>query len=320
MGIRTTRDEFKGSIILEFEKVANPHYGFKEKKSYIQRIWTKPIIDSCYTYISGVVEKRRDNSSFTRKMYKKCREAIIPPTEKGSKEIQFDTIQEIEERCAATLAEELGRLEDDKVEFEDYIITKSLSRAPEKYKQPLQAHVALALRIKERIQDGRMVRFPPISGDRLPYVVCENETSEKIRDKVEDVDYFKKLGTKRVDRQYYAKASTKSMTQLFGAIMDVAPFFAATKSALAFQKLARKGQTQLDNSKPIGARSVPYQRYLYSRQCKKRVKATQLDMFGKEIKAKPKKRKPKKKKTRKKAGSSGVQLDLFGNPVKTKRH
>ena len=55
-------------------------------------------------------------------MYKKCREAGVPTNRKGFKEIQFDTIQEIEERCATTLAEELGRLEDDKVEFEDYII------------------------------------------------------------------------------------------------------------------------------------------------------------------------------------------------------
>jgi len=296
MGLRTTRDEFKGAIILEFEKVANPHLAFEEKKSYLQRVWTTDKIDEGYVYISGVVEKRRDNSAFTRKMYHECRETIIPPIPKGATEIHFDTVEEIENRCAVKLADELGKLEDDVVPIDDYVITKSLSRAPENYKQPVQAHVALALRIKERIRTGEVVRMPPISGDRLPYVVCEHPTSEKVSDKVEDVDYFKDKQDKCIDRQYYAKASVKSMTQLYSAIMDVTPFFEATKHEIETQRLVRKGQTRLSDG-VTGARSIPYQHLFKSRKPSKR-KVTQLDIFGNEVKAAPKKKKKARKKKR----------------------
>lgn len=294
MGNRTTRDEFKGSIILEFEKVANPHMGFKEKKSYIQRVWTSADIGKGYVYISGVVEKRRDNSAFTRKMYHVCRESIVPPIPKGATDIHFDTIEEIESRCADKLAQELGKLEDDVVPLSDYVITKSLSRAPENYKQPVQAHVALALRIKDRIRSGEVVRRPPISGDRLPYVVCEHATSAKVSDKVEDVNYFEAKGDKRLDRQYYVKASTKSMTQLYSSIMDVQPFLNASKAAIEFQTLQQKGQTQICDT-TMGARAVNYQHLFKSRQPVKR-KVTQLDMFGQAVQVAPKKKKKRKKK------------------------
>ena len=297
MGERTTREEFRNSIILEFEKVANPHLAFAEKKSYIQRVWTSDKIDSGYVYISGVVEKRRDNSSFTRKMYHVCRESIIPPIEKGATEIHFDTVEEIEERCAQVLANELGKLEDDVVPLDDYVITKSLSRAPEGYKHPVPSHVALALRIKQRIRDGEIVRMPPISGDRLPFVVCEHPTSVKVGDKVEDVDYFKEKGDKVIDRHYYAKGSTKSITQLYGAFMDVKPFFEATKQALTTQQLVRRGQTRLVESKD-GARSIAYSHLFYSRQPPKR-KTVQLDIFGKPVEKKSKSTTRKKKKKRK---------------------
>lgn len=292
MGARTTRDEFKGLIILEFEKVANPHYAFEEMKCYIQRVWTRPVVDSGYVYISGVAEKRRDNAAYTRKMYHICRDAIIPPIEKGSTSIVFDTIADIENRCATVLATELGKLEDDKIQLEDYVITKSLSRAPEAYKQPVQPHVALALRIKQRIRDREIVRMPPISGDRLPYVVCDHPTSDKIRDKVEDVDYFTAKGTQTIDRNYYAKAATKPITQLYSAIMNVQPFFDATKNAVTFQKLKRSGQRQLDES-TLGARTVYFDRLFYSRQCKKR-STRQLTLSGEPIVAIKKKKKKKK--------------------------
>ncbi len=278
MGIRTTRDEFKGQIILEWEKLKNPLVLFEQKKLYFGRTWTCAQIDKAYIYLSGVVEKRRDNAALTRKMYKICRESIVPPVKKGAKDIIFETVAQIEDRCAQTLVAELSKLEDDAIPFEDYVITKSLRRAPENYKQPVQAHVALAMRLKQRIRDGTIVRMPPISGDRLPYVVCEHPTSAKLADKVEDVDCFTDAGTQTIDRPYYVKASTNSIVQLYSAIMDVRPLFTASANALKFEAQRRKGQTQLFEARG-GVRAVQYQRLFYSRQCKKR-STTQLTLFG----------------------------------------
>jgi DNA polymerase elongation subunit (family B) len=309
MGLRTTRDEFRNCIILEFEKVANPHLAFEEKKSYIQRVWTCAQIDKGYIYISGVVEKRRDNSAFTRKMYHTCRESIIEPIPKGATSIKFDTIADIEDRSAQTLANELGKIEDDAVPLDDYVITKSLSRAPENYKQPVQAHVALALRIKDRIRRGDIVRRPPISGDRLPYVVCTHPTSAKVRDKVEDIAYFKDRGDKQIDRPYYVKASTKSLTQLYSSILTVKPFIAATQSALDFQRLQKRGQTSILDTK-MGARTVSYQHLFKSRQRAQR-KVTQLTLFGAKLDPADKKKTRKKKKRKKKRKSTMKFAPLF---------
>lgn len=288
MGERTTRDEFMDAIILEFEKVANPHYALPTKKCYIQRIWTTPEIDSCYVYTSGVVEKRRDNSPFLRQFYRRCREVIMPLPPKGSTNIPFPTVDSIEKNCALTLQTCLGELEDQKVPFDDYIITKSLSRAPTSYKPPVQAHVALALRIIDRINRREIVRMPPISGQRIPYVVCLNSLSDKIRDKVEDVDYLKMRNPDafmdQIDRLYYLKSCESSISTLYCAIMNIKPFLAATKCAIEFQNRKRYGQTQLQlgqskNNIPVGARRINPTRFFVSRQ-RIQKKTLQKTLFG----------------------------------------
>lgn len=297
MGERTTRDEFKGSIILEFEKVANPHYALPAKKCYFQRVWTTPEIDKCYIYKSGVVEKRRDNSAFVRNLSKRCSDVIMPVPEKGSTEIPFPTVKSIEKNCALTLQTCLGELEDNVLPLDQYIITKSLSRAPHLYKPPVQAHVALALRIIDRIKKREIVRMPPISGQRLPFVVCKHP-SPKVADKVEDVDYLKMKHPDNymdeIDRVYYLKSCTNSITSLYCAIMDVKPFLAATKSAIEFQARKSQGQTQLGFTKgngeetQIGARRLNPTRFFVSYKQKQQqlnpVKATkQMTLFGAQV-------------------------------------
>lgn len=303
MGERTTRDEFNYDIILEFEKVANPHVAFEEKKSYIQRVWTDARLDKGYVYISGVVEKRRDNSEFVRALYRMCRQAIIPPIEAGTTKIEFESIDVIENRCAATLAAGLGKLEDDAIPLDDYVITKSLSKPPEAYNEKSRpAHIQLALTIKDRIRKGIMVRRPPISGDRIPYVVCENPDSHKVCDKVEDVDFFKRpTVTKRIDRVYYLKTAKTSITQLYKSIMSVDQLFKASHRVLMAQQNHKRGQRslQFNQTRDMGARGVHPARMFKSRMCVKR-SLKQRSVFGKTATVAPAKKKKKKKKVKKK--------------------
>ena len=96
-----------------------------------------------------------------------------------------------------------------------------------------------------------------------------------------------------IDRKYYARISQHPIEQLYGAVMDVKPFFHATKCCIETQQLIRQGQTQLTDMKMGAATILPnVDRLFVSKKPKKR-NMVQMGLYG-QPKVSPVKKKKKK--------------------------
>lgn len=199
--------------VLEMEKASFPYILFK-KKRYIARIFEKPDESAAEYDYKGVELKRRDNSLFLRKLYKKCLHGMVPLTGDALPK------EQIVHQIRSAITEDMMRLVNNRVDIGDFIINKSLKKH---YKNPNLPHVVLAEKMRKRIRDGDLVAEPPAAGDRIDYVVIEGKPKEKLCFRTEDPDWAREHNLK-MDRLYYIRQQVeKPMLQLlepFGGKME----------------------------------------------------------------------------------------------------
>ena len=151
--VRTSRLDLGPKKCSKWKRRATAH--FVQKKRYIARIYEKPDENAGEYDYKGVELKRRDNSLFLRKLYKKCLHGMVPL--KG----EALTRDEIVHQIRSAITEEMMRLVHNRVDMEDFIISKSLKKT---YKNPNLPHVVLAEKLRKRIRDGDLVAEPPPRG------------------------------------------------------------------------------------------------------------------------------------------------------------
>ena len=196
-------------IVLEAEKVYWPYMIWDTKKRYIGRCFMHPEhppkIDA-----KGVELVRRDNAKLVRDIYGRMVDAIMP-LEGAARSVE--ETRKVVEKC---LKEELDLIVDNKLPLSDYVITKSLKTG---YKSDHLPHVQLVKKIMKRIQTGTLVREPPKSGQRIPYVIVQGKG--QVYERAEDPSWItmkkeaaqnskEKMNIPQLDRIYYLEQQLKN--------------------------------------------------------------------------------------------------------------
>ena len=239
-------------IVLEAEKVYWPYMIWDTKKRYIGRCFMHPDyppkIDA-----KGVELVRRDNAKLVRDIYGRLVEAIMPL------EGAARSVEETREVVERHLEMELKRIVNDELPLSDYIITKSLKQG---YKSDHLPHVQLVKKINRRIKTGQLVREPPKSGQRIPYVIVQGkgqvyqraEDPEWMTSKAESVDHDVRKKAPKLDRVYYLDQQLKNaLTKLTMYFHTTAKVFRDAEGAVSRQQ---GGNHSITNFFCAGAGSI----------------------------------------------------------------
>ena len=290
--------EKEKEVILEAEKIYYPYMIWETKKKYIGRKYedgpdVEPVISA-----SGVELARRDNARLVRAAYQEVLETIMPLYEDPVPAAEMSV------KVGEKLQEVVWRVVDDKLPVDDYIISKSLRAT---YKLPVP-HSALADRIRARIASGEMVREPPKSGDRIPFVIATAE-SEKVVDKAEDPEWLveKKIP---LDRLYYLRKQLETpLTVLTSYFCDTKALFDKAHAEV-WRQLAKNAR--ITDFMPHRKGIVKKPSSILSAPIKKKRSAPQRTLGGGVAAASPtKKKKPPKPCSTTKVKSQPPLSDFF---------
>ena len=185
---------FPKPIELEFEKVYSPYLLFS-KKRYAGLMYTNPEKPD-YIDAKGIQLVRRDNCPIVRKILKELLDIIM---------YENDV-----EKAKMKAIEYVMKLDQNKIEIDDLVVSKSLKRisyeydskgnfkrTKHDYKNP-QPHVTVAEKLEKREKGSG-----PKSGERVPYVFVEVEDKKALQyEKAEDPDYVKQNNIP-IDVEYY---------------------------------------------------------------------------------------------------------------------
>ena len=185
---------FPKPIELEFEKVYSPYLLFS-KKRYAGLMYTDPKKPD-YIDAKGIQLVRRDNCPIVRKILKELLDIIM---------YENDV-----EKAKMKAIEYVMKLDQNKIEIDDLVVSKSLKRivyeydnkgnfkrTKHDYKNP-QPHVTVAEKLEKREKGSG-----PKSGERVPYVFVEVEDKKALQyEKAEDPDYVKQNNIP-IDVEYY---------------------------------------------------------------------------------------------------------------------
>lgn len=176
-------DKFPDDVVLEMEKIYEP-YLLLGKKRYAGLMYTrnkKGEVEFDYMDAKGIELIRRDNAPMAKVVQKAVLDALM-----------YDIDPE---KAVCFLQENLQKIVDEKVPFEDYIMSKSLKKT---YKNEQLVHLKVVKKIAKRTP-GR----EPQPGDRVPFVLIQTKDPKaKAADKGEDPT-FALANNLKVDRLYY---------------------------------------------------------------------------------------------------------------------
>jgi DNA polymerase delta subunit 1 len=186
--------KFLNPIKLEFEKVYFP-YLLINKKRYAGLYWTNPKkFDKMDT--KGIETVRRDNCRLVSNVITKVLELILEKRD----------VPEAEAYVKQTIADLLQN----RIDMQQLVITKALSRQDYANKQP---HVELAERMKKRDAGSA-----PTIGDRVAYVVIKT-AGTKAYEKSEDPLYVLEHNLP-IDTKYYLENQLSNpLTRIFEPIL-----------------------------------------------------------------------------------------------------
>ncbi|XP_012251179.2 DNA polymerase alpha catalytic subunit isoform X2 [Athalia rosae] len=144
-------------------------------------------------------------------------------------------------------------LKEGNVPLSALVITKQLSKDPEKYSDTMPIHVKVALQLNQR--GGRKWK----TGDIVPYIICEDGTSKSASDRAYHVDELKNSETLKVDANYYLQS------QLFPVIIRLCEPIEGIDNVLIAQHLglpekykSNQYNKSEDDSPAIDARKFKY--------------------------------------------------------------
>ena len=180
--IRIT-EEFPVDVVLEMEKIYEP-YLLMGKKRYAGLMYTrnkKGEVEFDYMDAKGIELIRRDNAPMAKVVQRDVLHALM-----------YDMNPE---KAVFLLEQNLQKIVDEEVPFEDYIMSKSLKKT---YKNEQLVHLNVVKKIAKRTP-GR----EPQPGDRVPFVLIQTKDPKaKAADKGEDPT-FALTNNLKVDRLYY---------------------------------------------------------------------------------------------------------------------
>lgn len=196
-------DSFREDIELEMEKVYSGFLLITKKRYFGGMFEPNKAGDVVFSKVDakGVELVRRDNCQLLKNLYKKIVDSLV---------FDKDPLKAI-----AAVKEALGRVVNDEVPYEEYIITKEL-RKEESYANPKQEQVVLAKKISVRTNGG----VTPQPGDRIPFVIRYDKHAKHICDRAEDLDYLRENDIP-LDRLYYiTNKISKPVLTIFQAFKD----------------------------------------------------------------------------------------------------
>ncbi|KAH3671239.1 hypothetical protein WICMUC_004756 [Wickerhamomyces mucosus] len=186
--------KFMNPIKLEFEKVYFP-YLLINKKRYAGLYWTNPKkFDKMDT--KGIETVRRDNCRLVQNVITKVLELILEKRDVSSAE--------------SYVKQTIADLLQNRVDMQQLVITKALSRQDYANKQP---HVELAERMKKRDAGSA-----PTIGDRVAYVIIKtagNKSYEKSEDPLYVLEHSLPIDTK----YYLENQLANPLTRIFEPIL-----------------------------------------------------------------------------------------------------
>ena len=192
-----TKTLFVNPISLEFEKVYFP-YLLMAKKRYAGIYWTNPVKYDKLD-VKGLETVRRDNCKLVRIIMDTCLRKIL--------------IEQKVDDAVNYVKEQISDLLQNKVDISLLIISKSLARSTEDYKNP-QPHTVLAEKIRKRDPGAA-----PSIGDRVPYVIVKAAKNAKVYEKSENPLYALENSIP-IDTNYYLENQlTKPLLRLFESIL-----------------------------------------------------------------------------------------------------
>jgi DNA polymerase elongation subunit (family B) len=222
---------FPVPIKLEFENTIYERFLILSKKRYMYQEIDRDGNFNKKVGKKGVILARRDNSQLVRSIYEKVTSMIFDGV---SKEDLYQYVDEY-----------IGKIYDNKIEYKDYVITKSVGDSEgtvddsgrmgdykirkvlpqnDKEKEKLlngksekdyyisccPAQVQLAERMKKR-------GVPVDAGSRIEYVVTKKPYGDSLGEKIEDYEYFKRYSSiLKIDFKYYVeKQMINPLDQIF---------------------------------------------------------------------------------------------------------
>jgi DNA polymerase delta subunit 1 len=192
-----TKALFVNPISLEFEKVYSP-YLLIGKKRYAGLYWTNSVKYDKLD-VKGLENVRRDNCKLVRIMMDTCLKKIL--------------IEQKVDDAVNYVKKQISDLLQNKMDISLLIISKSLSRSTDDYKNP-QPHTVLADKIKKRDPGNA-----PATGDRVPYVIIKAAKNAKVCDKSENPLYALENSIP-IDTNYYLENQlSKPLLRLFESIL-----------------------------------------------------------------------------------------------------
>ncbi|EFA77261.1 DNA polymerase alpha catalytic subunit [Heterostelium album PN500] len=159
---KKVNEQYRGSVMeIELDGIFKRLLLLKKKK-YAALIETKKA-GVCSTFIQnkGIDIVRRDWCGVTKEIGNHLLSLIMSPDDNVSNNLQFEIKEYVE-----SMAQKMRSFE---VPVENFVITKTLSSAPEDYNDgDSQPHVQVALQLKAK---GEVVQ----QGDQIPYVIVKGE-------------------------------------------------------------------------------------------------------------------------------------------------
>jgi len=206
---RKASNEFKKTIKkphdLEYEKTFWP-FILLSKKRYVGNKYEDNDVDFKQNSM-GIVLKRRDNAPIVKKIYGGLIDIIL---NKHDISLSIDFLKN-----------ELLKMESNKIDLNDLVITKSLKS---EYKDPTKiAHKVLADRMGQRDPGNK-----PQVNDRIPYVYIITKGNNKKAlqgDKIEHIDYVIKNNLKPDMQFYITNQVMNPVCQLLSIVVDQIPGF-----------------------------------------------------------------------------------------------
>jgi DNA polymerase delta subunit 1 len=196
---------FLPPIKLEFEKVYCP-YLLLNKKRYAGMYWTKPDKPD-YMDKKGVESVRRDNCPLVKEVVDGSLRRIL--------------LERSPDSAIAFVKGLIAELLQNKMDISMLVITKGLTKSADEYKGGVQAHVALAERMRKRDPGSA-----PHVGDRVPFVIVQGPKGARAADKCEDPLYVLEHGLP-LDANYYLENQLRGpITRIFEPLVpDIESIF-----------------------------------------------------------------------------------------------
>jgi DNA polymerase delta subunit 1 len=136
--------------------------------------------------------------------------------------------------------EVVHNLQENKIDLDKLVITKSISKDPEEYKG-IQPHIELVKRLRKRD-----LASAPIVGERIGFVIIKG--LQNISERAEDPEYVKKHGLK-IDSKYYIENQLlPPLERVFEAIgIGKDELFRVGKQVLINEVLNNKTQNKVES-------------------------------------------------------------------------